>query len=91
VSSISVEIAAYRLVEERVVEAVTLLTKSDHCSSLAAEACLRLARTHHQLNSGEYFRAFYGSSLSPPILPAGKLTEDWKSSAGRDAPSENET
>lgn len=73
VSAITVEIAAFRLAEERHTEAVFLLSRTEHCSLLAAESSVRLAHTLCYINSCQnYFAAFEDGRVSRVPSSAGQ-------------------
>ena len=66
----SVEIAAFRLAEEKLNESISIISKFDVSGYgyFASQSCLRLAKTLSQVNEENYFKAFENkrSSLLSP-------------------------
>jgi hypothetical protein len=63
-----VEIAAFRLAEEKLNESISIISKFDVSGYFASQSCLRLAKTLSQVNEENYFKAFEmkrSSLLSP--------------------------
>jgi hypothetical protein len=72
VSSITAEIAAFRIAEERYCEAILLLSRTENCFLLAAESSVRLAHTLCFINSSDgYFAVFEDGRLSRIPSSAG--------------------